>query len=91
MESVGGGISHYQTYPNDEVDAVLSLDDGRFGFVEINLGWEGVTDRAAENLIRISTKIERKPSFLAVVSGMASIPYRRSDGVYVIPFTSLRP
>jgi uncharacterized protein len=91
MESLGGYVSHYQAYPNDEVDAVLTLDDGRFGFVEIKLGWEEVIDRAAANLLRISAKLEEKPSFLAVVSGMSSIPYRRADGVYVLPLTSLRP
>ena len=91
MESLGGYVSHYRSYPNDEVDAVLTLDDGRFGFVEIKLGWEDVIDRAAANLLRISSKLEEKPSFLAVVSGMSSIPYRRADGVYVIPLTSLRP
>ncbi len=91
MASLGGYVTHYRSYPNDEVDAVLSLDDGRFGFVEIKLGWESVIDRAAANLLRISSKLEQKPSFLAVVSGMASIPYRRSDGVYVLPLTSLKP
>lgn len=91
MESLGGYVSHYRSYPNDEVDAVLTLDDGRFGFVEIKFGWEEVIDRAAASLLRISAKLEEKPSFLAVVSGMSSIPYRREDGVYVLPLTSLRP
>ncbi len=35
--------------------------------------------------------MERKPSFLAVISGMAVAPARRADGVYIIPFVSLCP
>ncbi len=91
IESQDGYISHYQTYSGDEVDAVLSLSDGRFGFVEIKLGYEGVVESAAANLKRIAAKIEVKPAFLAVVSGMAAAAYTRSDGVYVLPLTTLRP
>lgn len=91
IESLGGSILHYQAYPNDEVDAVLSLEDGCFGFVEIKLGYDGVIDKAAQTLIRIVSKLEENPSFMAIVSGMANAPYRRPDGVYVIPFTSLKP
>lgn len=91
IESLGGAISHYQAYPNDEVDAVLELADGRFGFVEIKLGYDGVIDKAAQTLIRIASKLEEKPAFMAIVSGMANAPYRRPDGVYVVPFTSLKP
>lgn len=91
IESIGGTISHYQTYPNDEVDAVLSLPDGRFGLVEIKLGHDGVIENASRTLLKIASKLEVSPAFLAVVSGMACAPYRRPDGVYVIPLTSLKP
>ncbi len=91
IESLGGTISHYQDYGNCEVDAVVTLSDGRFGFIEIKLGYEGVIEDAALSLVHTAGKLEKQPSFLAVVSGMARAPYRRKDGVYVIPLTSLRP
>lgn len=90
-EVLGGKVFHYQDYSNDEIDAVFSLADGRFGLIEIKLGYEGVVEDAAANLIRVSDKLERKPEFLAVVSGMAIAPVKRPDGVYVIPLTALRP
>ena len=91
MESLGGNLFHYQDYDNDEADAVAVLDDGRYGLMEIKLGYENVADQAARNLVRIADKMERKPSFLAVVSGMAIAPLKRPDGVYIIPVISLRP
>ena len=91
MDTLGGGLFHYQDYENDEVDAVVTLDDGRYGLIEIKLGYEGVIDEAASALLKVAGKMERKPSFLAVVSGMAVAPARRVDGVYIIPFVSLCP
>ncbi len=90
-ESLGGKLYHYQDYNEDEVDAVIVLDDGRFALVEIKLGYEDAADKAASSLMKVAEKLEQKPGFMAVVSGTAPIPFRRPDGVYVIPLTSLRP
>lgn len=87
----GGKLWHYQDYDNDEVDAVIELADGRFGLVEIKLGFSQVVDEAAKNLSKVAAKLERTPSFLAVVSGTAPAPITRRDGIHVIPLTSLRP
>lgn len=91
MDTVNGKLFHYQDYDEDEIDAVVVLDDGRYGFIEIKLGFEGVIDAAAASLHKVAAKMERKPEFLAVISGMAVIPFKRDDGVYVIPLTSLCP
>ncbi len=90
-ESLGGNLYHYQDYDNDETDAVLEFDDGRYALIEIKLGYEYAVDSAAKNLLKIADKLERKPSFLAVVSGTAPMPLKRPDGVYVLPLTSLKP
>lgn len=87
----GGKLWHYQDYDNDEVDAVIELADGRFGLVEIKLGFCQVVDEAAKNLSKVAAKLERTPSFLAVVSGTAPAPITRRDGIHVIPLTSLGP
>ena len=90
-EALGGKLYHYQDYDNDEADAVIELADGRYALIEIKLGYEYAVDAAAESLLKVAEKLENKPSFLAVVSGTAPIPLKRPDGVYVLPFTSLRP
>ena len=59
--------------------------------VEIKLGYENVVDGAARSLLKVASKLERKPEFLAIVSGTAPAPLRREDGVFVLPLTSLRP
>ena len=91
MDSLGGKLFHYQDYENDEVDAVAVMDDGRYGLIEIKLGSKDAIDTAVSSLLKVAGKMERKPEFLAVVSGMASVPLRREDGVYIVPFTSLAP
>ena len=91
MESLGGKVFHYQDYDNDEVDAVAVLKDGRYGLIEIKLGYENVAEAAAANLMKVADKLERKPSFLAIISGTAMAPVRRKDGVYVVPLSSLKP
>ncbi len=87
-EASGYSISHYQDYENNEIDAVVETDDGRWAAFEIKVGFHEV-DKAAQNLKRIATRIgqHHTPSFLAVICGMSRASYRRDDGVYVLsPF-----
>ena len=90
-ETLGGQLYHYQDYDNDEIDAVFVLDDGRYALIEIKLGYENVVDGAAKSLQKVAAKLEQKPEFLAVVSGMAPAPVRREDGVFILPLTALKP
>ncbi len=90
-ETLGGKLYHYQDYNEDEADAVIVLPDSRYALIEIKLGYEDIADKAATSLVKISDKLERKPEFMALVSGTAPVPLRRPDGVYVLPLTSLRP
>lgn len=75
--------------------AIVHLDDGRWGAVEIKLGGEDNIEQGAKSLLRLKSKIEEKsdeksPSFLLVLTAMGA-SYRRQDGVYVTSITSLRP
>ena len=93
--SLNGNLYHYQDYSNREIDAVLELEDGRWGAFEIRLGASQI-DKAAENLLKTERKIrednaENAPAFLAVICGLSNAAYRRKDGVYVIPLTALKP
>lgn len=86
-----GKLFHYND-GRSEIDAIVEMPDRRWGAFEIKVGSNRI-DSAAENLIRVTDRISRyhaEPSFLCVLSGTESAAYRREDGVYVVPITSLR-
>lgn len=92
--SFGGELYHYQDYKNNEIDAVIELDDGEWCAFEIKLGADQI-DAAAASLLKIKRQIEidpkgRPPSVLCVVCGMSNAAYRRPDGVFVVPITALK-
>ncbi len=93
IEHMGGRMFHYRDGRNREIDAVVEARDGRWGAIEVKLG-TGQIDAAAKSLLKLNdffAKEGKPPSFLCVVCGMAVYAYRRPDGVYVVPITSLGP
>ena len=93
-ESFGASVFHYRDYEDREADAVIEMPDGEWIAVEVKLG-VNQEDSAAKNLLDLRRRIVAKgghpPKALAIVVGLSSAAYRRSDGVYVLPITSLRP
>nr|WP_306792703.1 DUF4143 domain-containing protein [Collinsella urealyticum] len=88
-------VRYYHDDSGLEVDVIIERVDGRWAAVEITVSPDKV-DEAAENLRGMSDKVcsneragMRKPSFLAVITGVGEVAYRRSDGVYVIPIRAL--
>ena len=92
-ERHGGRLMHYRDADGREIDGIVETADGRWGAFEVKLGTNQI-DEAAENLVGCSKHFGRNeastPEFLCVVCGMSSAAYRRPDGVYVVPLTSLR-
>ncbi|SKA66553.1 hypothetical protein SAMN02745213_01834 [Succinivibrio dextrinosolvens DSM 3072] len=93
-ETFGGKLYHYQNYINQEIDAVIELEDGNWCAFEIKLGANQI-DSAAQNLIKIRNQIEkegdgRPPKVLCVICGLSNAAYQREDGVFVVPLTALR-
>lgn len=94
-EANGGKVFHYRDNDGREIDAIVELDDGRWGAVEIKLGGDDEIDKAAKNLKSVTDYWERKgleygPSFLCVIYGVGDVAYRRDDGVLVVPITALK-
>lgn len=94
-ESLGGEVLHYRDNAGLECDAVLHLDDGRWGAVEIKLGGDDNIEAGASTLKQLKSKIEEKsdenaPSFLLVLTAVGGA-YRRKDGVFVAPINLLKP
>lgn len=90
----GGKLYHYRDSGNREIDAVVEMPDGKWGAFEIKLGFYQI-ENAAKKLIAIreymSTRGAREPTFLCVICGLSTHAFKRSDGVYVVPITSLKP
>lgn len=93
--AIGGTVSHYRDNTGLECDAVLHLEDGRWGAIEIKLGGEDLIEYGAKSLKTLRNKIaekseEKAPAFLMVLTAVGGA-YQRDDGVYVAPITMLKP
>ena len=90
--AIGGEVFHYRDSYGMEVDAVVCLDDGRWGAIEVKMG-QGYIEDASKNLRIFAERVDEasmgRPSFLAVVT-CTMYAYRREDGVYVVPLACLR-
>lgn len=92
---IGGDVFHYRDNTGLECDAVIHLDDGRWGAVEIKLGGDELIEAGSKSLKLLQNKITEKsdeaaPSFLMVLTAVGS-SYKRDDGVYVVPINLLKP
>jgi len=92
-ESLGGRVYQYHDANGLEVDAVIRLEDSKWGAAEIKLGGDEYIDAAAKNLLSLKAKVNtdkmKEPSFLMIVTG-TQYAYRRPDGVFVVPIGCLR-
>ncbi len=72
----------------------LYIEGPKWCGFEIKLGVNQI-DAAASNLVKINNQIIKaagKPAkALCVICGLSNAAYKRQDGVYVVPITSLRP
>ena len=92
---LSGTVKHYRDNAGLECDAVVHLEDGRWGGIEIKLGGDDLINEGAESLKTLRNKIveksdEKAPSFLLVLTAVGGA-YRREDGVYVAPINLLKP
>ena len=92
-QSFGGKLFHYQDYKNNEIDAVIELEDGEWCAFEIKLGAKKI-DEGAENLNKVCNDIVsnggKEPRIKCVICGLSNAAYKRADGVFVVPITALK-
>jgi len=95
VQSMGGNVYNYRDKSGLEADAVIHLNDGRWGLIEIKLGGEKLINAGAMTLKTLKDQIDQekmsKPSFLAVITATDLFAYKREDDVYVIPIGCLKP
>ena len=94
-ESLDGKIYNYRDKSGLEADAVIHLNNGKWGLVEIKLGGETLINEGAQTLTKLKEVIDldkmSKPAFLAIITATDSFAYQREDGIYVIPIACLKP
>lgn len=92
-QPLGGRLSHWRDNNQHEVDIIITLEDGRWGAIEVKMNPDAA-DAAAASLLRFKDKVDTaktgEPAFLAVAT-TRSAALRRGDGVYVLPVASLGP
>ncbi len=89
---IGGKIYHYRDKTGLEADAIIHLNDGRWGAIEIKLGSHEI-EKAAQNLKKLKDRVDSSdnngPSFLMVITG-TEYAYKREDDIYVVPLGCLK-
>ena len=93
-EALDGSVYHFRTKEGLECDAVVHLRNGSYGLVEIKLGGDKLIEEGVRTLKAVADKIDttkmKAPAFLMVLAGTSPYAYRRDDGVYVVPITTLK-
>lgn len=89
-----GSVYHYRDKNGLECDAVVHLRNGRYGLIEIKLGGTKLIEEGAESLKSLADKIDtsrmKKPSFLMILTATGEYAYERTDGILVVPISTLR-
>ncbi len=94
-DAIGGSLQYYRDRYGLECDAIIHLKNGNYALVEIKLGGCRLIEEGADNLNKLESLILKNkmkgPSFKMILVGIAKRAYKRSDGVYVVPVSCLKP
>lgn len=94
-EALGGSVLHYLDKSGLECDAIVRLENGSYGLVEIKTGGDALIEKGVKTLDSLSAKIDTTrmpaPSFRMVLVANGDYAYRRKDGVIVCPLSALKP
>ncbi|QJR44176.1 ATP-binding protein [Mycoplasma miroungirhinis] len=97
-------VLKFRNYDGLEVDAIVQLEDGNYLAIEIKNSILQV-DKAANNLLKFKEKMMKAkdetknscekfynfvPKTLAIIVPTGQYSFKRSDGVFIIPFNMLK-
>ena len=92
-EKLNGKVFNYRDSTGLEADAIVHLNNGQWGAIEIKLGGDDHIDAGAKHLLELQERVDtdkmKKPSFLMVMTA-TQFAYKRPDGVYVAPIACLK-
>lgn len=93
-EALGGSLYHYHDKSGLECDAVMRLENGSYGLIEIKTGGETLIGKGAATLANLENKIDttkmKKPAFKMILVADGDFAYRRKDGIVVCPIGCLK-
>lgn len=93
-EALGGTVYHYRDSSGLECDAVIHLRNGSYGLVEVKLGGDNAIENGVRTLDALTKKIDtsrmKAPNFKMVLTAVGPYAYRRADGTFVVPITTLK-
>lgn len=91
--ALGGEVRHYRDSNEKEIDAVVTLPDGRWGAVEVKLSGTQLpyaVDSLRDVISQIDTDLVGEPAFRLVVTGTGSVLVT-DDGTITTPLSALAP
>ena len=93
-QALDGDVFHYRDSNGLECDAVIHLRNGQYGLVEIKLGGQKLIEEGVGTLTKFESSIDtdkmKAPSFKMILTAVGNLAYRREDGIYVVPISSLK-
>ena len=93
-EELGGRIYHYHDKSGLECDAVMRLENGSYGLIEVKTGGDALVAKGAKALTDLAAKIDTTkmpgPSFMMVLTADGDFAYRTDDDVLVCPIGCLK-
>ena len=93
-EDLGGRLYHYHDKSGLECDAVMRLENGRYGLIEIKSGGEALVAKGEKSLKDLAGRIDTlkmpSPSFMMILTADGDFAYRTNDGVLVCPIGCLK-
>lgn len=93
-QALDGDVYHYRDSNGLECDAVVHLRNGSYGLVEIKLGGDKLIDEGCANLAKLENILDyskmKSPAFKMILTAVGNYAYRRADGTYIVPITTLK-
>lgn len=87
--ALGGTVHHYRDSSGLECDAIVQLQDGKWGAVEIKLGGEKLINEGAANLEKLKKVVASENLAFRMILTASGPAYKRNDGVFVVPIDCL--
>ena len=87
---------HYLDKSGLECDAILRLENGAYGLIEIKTGGDALISKGVKTLEKLTAKIDTTrmppPAFRMVLVAHGDFAYRRKeDGIVICPIGCIRP